>query len=232
MTRLLCCFAALIIIESSVSLKTASAELILNGSFENATGGVPDNWTATGNLAVSSSQGETDGTNALAFSIGNVPSNGAISQSFATIADTSYRLSFDFGKYSINQPNEVARLQVDVFDGTGFGGSQILNQLVSDATPATGEPNSTDSPSVYSPFQFDFTASGTTSTLRFSDFSDAQSGGGGFDAMLDHVRVAAVPEPSSLALVGLSVFVFLGRRRPQFTSTLPSAPVRKPLLDA
>ncbi len=232
MTRLLCCFAALFFIESSVTLKTASADLILNGSFGNATGGLPDDWTSTGNLAVSSSQGETDGTNALAFSIGNVPSNGAISQSFATIAATSYSLSFDFGKYSINQPNEVARLQVDVFDGAGFGGSQLLNQLVLDATPSTGAPNSTDSPSVYSPFQFNFTASGATSTLRFSDLSDVQSTGGGFDAMLDHVRVAAVPEPSSLTLFGLSVLTFLGRRKPQFTPTLPAALAQKSPLDA
>ena len=52
MTRLLCCFAALFFIESSVTLKTASAELILNGSFENATGSLPDNWISTGDLAV------------------------------------------------------------------------------------------------------------------------------------------------------------------------------------
>ena len=115
MTRLLC-FATLLVIESSATLKIASADLILNGSFENATANLPDNWTATGNLQVISTQGETDGANAVAFSFGNLPSNGAISQSMATLANTSYKLSFDFGKYSINQPLQVARLQVDVFD--------------------------------------------------------------------------------------------------------------------
>ncbi len=212
MTRLLC-FAALFFIESSLFLKTASADLIQNGSFENATGAVPDNWTSTGNLAVITTQGETDGTKALAFSYSNQPSNGAISQSFATIANTTYSLSFDFGKYSINQPTEVASLRVHVFDGLGVEGSQIFSELVSDATPATGDSNSTDSPSVYSPFQFTFTASSDTSTLRFLDKSDAQSGGGGFDAMLDNVRIAAVPEPSSLSLLGLSAFAFLRRRK-------------------
>ena len=226
MTRVLC-FASLFFTASSLSLKTASAELILNGSFEVVNGSLPDNWTSTGNLAVISNQGKTDGANAIAFSFNNQPSTGVLSQSFATIANTSYRLLFDFGKYSVNQPNQVARLQVDVFDGAGFGGSQTLNQLVSDATPSTGDANSGDSPSVYSPFQFNFTASGTTSTLRFSDLSDAQSGGGGFDAMLDHVRVAAVPEPSSLSLLGLTAFAFLRRRRAQFIPTLRAISVQK-----
>ncbi len=208
MTRLLC-FATLLVIESSATLKIASADLILNGSFENATA----NWTATGNLQVISTQGETDGANAVAFSFNNLPSDGVISQSIATIVNTSYKLSFDFGKYSINQPLQVARLQVNVFEGSGFGGSPILNQTVDDATPATGDPNSTDSPSLYSPFQFTFIASSTTSTLRFSDISDAQAGGGGFDAMLDNVHVTAVPEPASLTLVGLSIVAFRGRRK-------------------
>ncbi len=209
----LCCIAAISLLTNVVLLQFAKADLILNGSFEDSTNSLPDNWSPTGNLLVISSQGETHGVNALAFSFGNLPSNGVISQSFATTSGTSYVLAFDFGKYSINQPNEVARLQVDVFDGTGFGGSQILNQLVTDATPSTGDPNSTDSPSVYSPFQFVFVASSTSSTLRFSDLSDPQSVGGGFDAMLDNVRVSAVPEPSSFALVALCAMGCLGRRK-------------------
>ncbi|MCA9158196.1 MAG: PEP-CTERM sorting domain-containing protein, partial [Planctomycetales bacterium] len=107
-----------------------------------------------------------------------------------------------------------------------------FNFIASGTISTLGEPNSTDSPSVYSPFQFNFIASGTISTLRFSDFSDAQSGGGGFDAMLDHVRVAAVPEPTSLTLLGLSVFAFLGRRKPQFISTLRAVRAQKSPLDA
>ena len=212
MNRLFC-IAAISLISNAVLLKTAQADLILNGSFENATGGLPDNWISTGNLQVTSSQGETHGVNALAFSFGNLPSNGVISQSFATTAGTSYSLSFDFGKYSINQPLQIARLQANVFDGTGFGGLQILNQLVTDGTPSIGDPDSTDSPNLYSSFQFGFIASGTTSTLRFADLSDPQSVGGGFDAMLDNVRVSAVPEPSSFALLGLSAFALFASRK-------------------
>lgn len=211
MNRLLC-IAALLVITNSIAVTTAHADLILNGSFENATNGSPDSWVSAGNLQVISSQGETDGINALAFSFGNVPSNGVISQAFTTVAGTSYSLTFDFGKYSINQPLEIARLQVDLFDGSGFGGLQLLNQLVADGTPSTGDPDSTDSPNVYSSFQFGFIASGTTSTLRFADFSDSQSAGGGFDAMLDNVHVSAVPEPSSFTLLSLTVIAIFARR--------------------
>lgn len=183
----------------------ASAGLLVNGSFENSTGGLPDDWNAVGNMQVISSQGETDGASALAFSFGNVPSTGEISQTFSTSSGTEYLLTFDFGKYSINQPFELASLDVDIFDGIGFGGTQLLDTTVTDGTPGDGDPDSTDSSSVYLPFQFAFTAQGSSTTLRFLDVSDPQSFGGGFDAMLDNVDVnpSAVPEPASLTLIGL-----------------------------
>lgn len=196
------------------------ADLLTNGSFENATGGSPDNWNPSGNLQVISGQGETDGVRALAFSFNNVPSTGVIFQSFTTVVGTQYNLTFDFGKYSVNQPLQQASLDVDVFDGAGFAGTQLLDQTVIDLTPGTGDPDSTDSADVYSSFQFNFSALSTTSTLRFTDVSDAQAAGGGFDAMLDNVSVTAVPEASSFAFLSLATAFFaatrsgrLGRRK-------------------
>lgn len=183
------------------------ASLILNGSFENSTAGLPDDWNPTGNMRVITAQGETDGTSALAFSFGNVPSTGIISQTFNTTSGVMYNLAFDFGKYSVNQPFQSARLEVDVFDGAGFGGLQLLDQTVVDTTPGSGDPNSTDSPDVYDAFQFSFLAVSSSSTLRFTDVSDAQASGGGFDAMLDNVSVSTVPEPSSFIIFGLGLAV-------------------------
>lgn len=194
-------FFALLAASLTAETSHVEASLLTNGSFENST----NDWNPSGNLGVSSSQGESDGAFALAFSIGNTASNGFISQTFSTITGVQYLLTFDFGKYSINQPLQVARLDVDVFDGTGFAGTQILDVTVSDTTPGSGDPNSTDSSDVYSSFQYSFVALGSESTIRFSDTSDPQDINGGFDAMLDNVAInaSAVPEPSSAALMAL-----------------------------
>ena len=188
--------ACRILIALAVSVIGAPAAVLVNGSFEGSAG----SWNPSGNLQVIDSQGETDGASALAFSWGNLPSTGEIWQSFATGAGLAYRLSFDFGKYSINQPNQAARLNVHVYDGAGFTGALLLDTVVVDGTPGPGEPNSTDSPTVYDPYVFDFFAPGETATLRFTDTSDPQASGGGFDAMLDNVGIAVVPEPATPVL--------------------------------
>jgi hypothetical protein len=188
-----------------------AASVLLNGSFESLTGSLPDSWTSTGNLATSPSQGTSDGTYAIAFSIGNVPSTGVLSQTFNTSAGLTYTITFDFGKYSVNQPDQVARLQVDVFNDAGFSGSVLLNQLVTDSTPGPG--TSSADASVYDPYQFNFTAATGTTTIRFSDLSDAQVPGGGFDAMLDNVAIEAVPEPGTSFLFSLLALSAWRRRR-------------------
>src|SRR5688572_13316046 len=72
---------------------------VVNGSFESSTGGLHANWNTTGNMQVISTQGETDGVGALAFSFGNAPSTGVIFQTFSTSAGVQYNLNFDFGKW-------------------------------------------------------------------------------------------------------------------------------------
>jgi len=204
---------------SAILPNRATANLIANGSFESTTLSgpfqVPNSWSFTGNLAVTAGQGETDGANALAFSFANLPSNADLWQVLSTVPTTRYALAFDFGKYSVSQPLQSARLEVEVFDGVGFGGPHLLHSFVIDGTPGIGDPNSTDSPSVYAPYLYDFLAVGSSATLRFRDISDAQVGGGGFDAMLDNVQVVAIPEPSTFVLAAFSLLplAWLARRR-------------------
>ena len=191
----------------------ARASLLLNGSFE-ANSGLPSQWNPVGNMGVVTSQGETDGARALAFSHANTPSNGVISQTFATSPGVTYELTFDFGKFSVNQPTEIAKLNVDVFDSTtlpGFGGPVVLSVVVMDNTPGPG--NSVADASVYDPYAFTFLAAGTSATLRFADASDPQSSGGGFDAMLDNVTLDAIPEPTTLWLALLGTMSVCNFRR-------------------
>lgn len=191
----------------------SQAAVIANGSFESFSGSVPDSWVVSGNLGISAAQGTTDGSFAVAFSIGNLPSTGVLSQTFTTIPGGSYMFSFDFGKYSVNQPNEVARLGYDIFDGTDFTGALLLGGTAIDDTPGIGDANSPSSSAVYNPYLLAFTATGTSATVRFTDTSDPQSGGGGFDAMLDNVVVTLVPEPCRATMLLLSAFGLLMQRR-------------------
>jgi hypothetical protein len=65
---------------------------------------------------------------------------------------------------------------------------------------------------VLQPFSFQFSASGSSTLIAFSDVSKETLA---IDGLLDNVRVEAVPLPGALPLVGAGLFVWLalGRRR-------------------
>ncbi|MEW4490512.1 PEP-CTERM sorting domain-containing protein [Thalassoglobus sp. JC818] len=201
---------------AAITPESTRAGLITNGGFEAATAGLPDDWNSTGNLRVVGNQGVTEGSLAVAFSHGNLPSTGALWQTFATQAGVEYLLTFDFGKYSVNQPNQAATLYVDLINGAGLGGTSFMFDVVTDSTPGPG--NSSPSADVYNSYSYWFIAVSSSTTLRFADYSDPQTAGGGFDAMLDNVDVNpfnTVPEPTSMALFGLgaSTIAYGTRRR-------------------
>lgn len=168
----------------------ASANLLLNGSFEDVFG---SDWTITGNGGRSNGAGlnfvATDGTWGCNFNGGDREPNAVLFQTFATTVGNEYDLSFDFGKWYSG--GGLAALQVEVLSGA----TTVLDQTVSDETGAVGS-------DIWTTFQFHFVATDTTTTLRFTDRSNATNG---FDGFLDNVSV--VPAPSSglafsLALVG------------------------------
>ena len=102
-------------------------------------------------------------------------------------------------------------MDVSVFDGSGTGGTVLFNQTVSDATPTSG--SSLPDASVFSAFTFMFTAQGPSTTIHFADTSEAQSGPGGFDAMLDNVSVTAVPEPGANVFLLVSCLGWFGFKK-------------------
>jgi hypothetical protein len=189
-----------------------SDPLLANGSFEDGLNG----WESSGNLAVLSGQGETDGFYALAFSFGDLPSNGVLWQDIQTEEGVTYVIDFDFGKYAVEPSTGVARLRLDVLDVIG-GGS--FSQTFSDATTGDG---TSDFSSVYDSHRFTFVATGGITRLSFADLSDAQGLGGSFDAMLDNVSAtAAVPEPGTIGLLALGVSALALRLRRRKTSARP-----------
>jgi hypothetical protein len=174
----------------------ASANLLQNGSFEDALSAA--DWNIVGN-AVRTDKSPypfiaSDGFWAINFNGGDNAPNGVLTQSFTTVIGQQYDLSFAFGKWAFG--GGTAALQVEVISG----GAVVLDQLVSDSTGSEGA-------EVWNSYQFAFTATDASTTLRFTDRSNATAS---FDAILDNVVVVPAPGAAALLAVG---GLLAGRRR-------------------
>lgn len=160
---------------SAVMAVPAHADVV-NGGFET---GIFAGWTLTGDTSFS-------GVDAFAARSGSFGAFfgpllvGGISQSFATVAGTPYRVDFALSLTSSDQPNS--------FSWTWNGVTQTPS--LTNAT-AFG----------YTNFSTVVTANGATSSLGFN-FSDPQS-----FWLLDNVAVTAVPEAPVSALLGAGLLL-------------------------
>jgi hypothetical protein len=165
---------------------------VVNGDFSAGTA----NWAFTGNVQVADStayvgccaSGDTGTGNFAAFGGGDGPDNGQVSQTFATVAGQEYSLTFLYGAFS--SPSGVGTQSVTISSGD-------LNTTLTSPTSVR------ELGDVFSSYQYNFVAGGATTTLTFADVSTNTSS---IDAFLDNVdveSVSAVPEPSSLGLVGI-----------------------------
>ncbi|MEM9031378.1 MAG: DUF642 domain-containing protein, partial [Pseudomonadota bacterium] len=157
----------------AVSLVRANEDLIANGSFERGDAR-PDGWSIAGNSArVMSQNSALDGEASMTFGAFGANSDGILTQTIATLPEETYELSFRLGGGADDA------LLVEALNGVIPDLSQVVS--LGDADQVT----------------LRFKASGTNTTIRFSDASPGAS-----DISLDQATLSLMPGAKNLVVNG------------------------------
>jgi hypothetical protein len=209
--------ASAAVLALSLSSVGAKANLLVDGNFDSPLYGIPaagvnfyenygpvagdpnyggvkfdNSWGITGNVdLVANNPGWTPVSTPYSLDLnGNTNGNpqGAIAQTFTTIAGQKYSLSFYYSNNSFGSP-QPATATVSV------GGSPSFDIQHGGATPSAMD---------WVLYTGTFIASSTSTTLSFTETDANPCCNGG--VALDNVSVAAVPEPATWGMMILGFF--------------------------
>lgn len=159
-----------------IVVKEPIVELLVNGSFESNYLG----WSAAGNqnIAVSASPYKSShGTKLVSFNGLNLPSNGVLSQAFATVPGKLHTVSFDSAVLAFNYNSQKLLVTIT-------GQTNLLSQTVTIAGNGTGIIQWTKR-------SYSFLADSTLTTLTFKDTSASSTS---IDLLLDNTSVTGPPK--------------------------------------
>lgn len=181
-------------ISAALALVASARASVIDGSFES--GGLA-NWTVTGSaVQVSSTQGRTDGLNAVAWNSGNLVGTSSIAQTFATVPGQRYLLEFDYGVYFAQSSGTRTQQLIATVQGL----SALLNKTISGTGPGTVNNDTT-----FTRYYLPFVADSGSATLTFTDNTSVANSASA-DGNLDNVVVAAagpgVVSPGGIGTVG------------------------------
>lgn len=182
----------------------SAVNLITNGDFESWSGSfLPsagystvnagqsfiNDWTV-GSTSVDVIRGAYGAISGISIDLLGTPGPGSVSQTFASSASQQYKVAFDLSKNTYST-----------------GGASAMTVIIGGAAPLSLSYTGTASPTHY---EFLYTATGTSTNLKFVSADSGNSG-----AVLDNVSVTAVPEADTytMLIAGLGLVGFVARRR-------------------
>jgi hypothetical protein len=157
----------------------------VNANFETGpfgSTGTVTGWTVIGHVS-DNAEGATSGTHSAALSNAGDSQGDTLSQTFSTTTGGIYTVDFDAGIFGKRTGNPF-QVQVQV-----LGSTTLLNQTVTPPDAGTF----TASAVIFQHYQFNFTADGTTATVKFISVG---TGNPNADEVVDNVAISLLGQPT------------------------------------